>query len=1036
MRVLFFLLFLLFPLLLNASDLPWENWKNLKNLARLNSETQSLLRSSYCPYNCRFDRTSSGDTRFFRVENGEAVIFEELNPGAITRIWMTTGAGGVSQDLDPNIHIKFYFDDSDVAQIEMPLPDLFNGLVLPFIYPLAANRAISSGGNFSYVPIGYSKNCKITLTNALDSKLWFQFNYQRMPLGTDINTFSLVSDYSELGSLLNSAGADVWSSYDSKVINNLLLQPGIEQNIYQQNTAGWVKSILLTIDESFYEDIKLLLYFDGELKSQLALSDFFALDLNKGVTTESLFVGKNNSDQIYSYFPMPFYQNASISLLLDESIINSVAVSYEVGVDIDQPNEDMGIFSTQLNNTCPSTPYIDTPLLNVSERGKWVGSFIELSSINTLSRDYLEGDERVFIDGDIHPTLFGTGTEDIFNGGFYFDQGSFSLPLNGSPYFLTPNPQKSITSAYRFMLTDPIEFQSSLYAGMENGAFGDRDLCAKVVSYYYSKPDSNFEIIDSLDLSSNASRKNHAYQSPENSYCDSLTATYLDEPPTVDSAKVCYRDKLVSSFTLLNPTHWNQLRLKRLIDNHYPNQGADVYVNNVYSGSFSNIPEKPEAYVVATPDRRWQQESLDLGKAFGDELNIVIVPKYSDLPSAIFNEAKYELLAKPRQSIFVDTLEDDPNKNICSEVANDCSLRGAINVVQDNGSIEFIVSGDIVQAQGVYFIDKNINLIGNDNIVLKTSTEGRHFYVSGAELSLTNLSLFGDLDLPIDNGGIIVASGELTLNKVTLSNNKGDFGSHIYSANSNITINHSYLQNGVTTNKASAIFTYLGDLKIYNSIIQGNSTLSNGDVIHIDGKFEMSHSSIVNNQSLEGNIFLLNKEAKIENSTLSNNHSPMGSLLKLNSIDSSLTLKSSTLTKNIALYPGLNLQQGTLELTHSVIAENESSENHSDCEYSSGMFTSKGYNFFGATETCTPYLIITDQNGSIKSPLEPKLGELSLQNGLYVHSIQAESPLIDAGVIYQLDIESLCTSVDQVQQVRYAEGSQEGQFMINYMMKF
>jgi len=37
--------------------------------------------------------------------------------------------------------------------------------------------------------------------------------------------------------------------------------------------------------------------------------------------------------------------------------------------------------------------------------------------------DYLEGDERVFVDGQQSPVIYGTGTEDFYESGWYFRGG-------------------------------------------------------------------------------------------------------------------------------------------------------------------------------------------------------------------------------------------------------------------------------------------------------------------------------------------------------------------------------------------------------------------------------------------------------------------------------------------------------------------------------------------------------------------------------------------------------------------------------------
>ncbi len=77
--------------------LPWEIWRDLGEIARLRLDHQVVMRSSRCPDGCAYDRHSDGDSRFIRTIGDEGVIFESEGAGAITRIWMTQGDGGISQ---------------------------------------------------------------------------------------------------------------------------------------------------------------------------------------------------------------------------------------------------------------------------------------------------------------------------------------------------------------------------------------------------------------------------------------------------------------------------------------------------------------------------------------------------------------------------------------------------------------------------------------------------------------------------------------------------------------------------------------------------------------------------------------------------------------------------------------------------------------------------------------------------------------------------------------------------------------------------
>ena len=75
---------------------PWEVWNDPRDLPRLTAGDQVLLRSSRCPWGCRFDRHSAGDSRFIRLDGDEGVIFEDVGPGAVVRLWMTMGSGVLS----------------------------------------------------------------------------------------------------------------------------------------------------------------------------------------------------------------------------------------------------------------------------------------------------------------------------------------------------------------------------------------------------------------------------------------------------------------------------------------------------------------------------------------------------------------------------------------------------------------------------------------------------------------------------------------------------------------------------------------------------------------------------------------------------------------------------------------------------------------------------------------------------------------------------------------------------------------------------
>jgi hypothetical protein len=92
-------------------------------------------------------------------------------------------------------------------------------------------------------------------------------------------------------------------------------------------------------------------------------------------------------------------------------------------------------------------------------------------------RGYLEGDEMIRTDQMRYPYQLGTGTEDYFNGGWYF-LGAHSNPMSGQPRFVVNNPEDDWSHAdfahslYRDHVADPIVGRSGMRFGFEAGETG------------------------------------------------------------------------------------------------------------------------------------------------------------------------------------------------------------------------------------------------------------------------------------------------------------------------------------------------------------------------------------------------------------------------------------------------------------------------------------------------------------------------------------------------------------------------------------
>jgi hypothetical protein len=99
---------------------------------------------------------------------------------------------------------------------------------------------------------------------------------------------------------------------------------------------------------------------------------------------------------------------------------------------------------------------------------------------------FLEGDERLEIDGRV--TALGTGTDNYFNGGFYFKDGLYDSPFSALSQLAVDEDQgtSEATMMRWTILSEELNFQDQLALSFEFGA--DRPATVRdyaAVSFYY-----------------------------------------------------------------------------------------------------------------------------------------------------------------------------------------------------------------------------------------------------------------------------------------------------------------------------------------------------------------------------------------------------------------------------------------------------------------------------------------------------------------------------------------------------------------------
>lgn len=643
---------------LRATASPSETWNDIRNVALVGGDYGSYLASSYCLDGCRYDRSSidpgKGGQRFIRIEptpdGDQAVIFEQPGAGAVTRIWMTTGEG-VSQPLPSNVRIHIYFDGAATPTIDEPLDRFFAAQTRTarFMAPLESDRLASSGGNVSYLPLPYRNGIKIALLNGADLRLWYQLNYTQVADASSVVTYTTPTAFNDLRWLLGRPFFEDWltvmhwpitrgrtanlrlAPYDAVVGTVTAAQP---LSLMRRDGAGWIASTQIQLDRSRWHDVSIAFMFDGETTVDMPLDEFFAADALDAGNPRGLFNGVDANDAFYSTIPMPFRSSAEVTLKLrDGADPSPLTVRSVFKIDPTMPPVNAGIFHTQVRASCPTTPAQtgDQVILEDQGAGRMIGLALWMTTDGVQSGGYyMEGDERLYIDGSIQPLWYGTGVEDMFNGGFYFDQGEYIAPLSGAT-LRHPGTTDDATSMYRWFLTDAPTWRKSIVFKLENGPVGTDPLCLRSVAYYFAQPTPAQNVIASLDVGDASSVTAAHYQPSFDAQCAPQTARFGDEPPTERTATVCTGHDS-SRFAFPAPHSGRFFRLRRTFDAGVAGQAAELWVNGAKIGAWSDVQ--------ANPTRRWSQLDVDFELAQpASELSFEIRP----LTGRTMTDSAYQL---------------------------------------------------------------------------------------------------------------------------------------------------------------------------------------------------------------------------------------------------------------------------------------------------------------------------------------------------------------------------------------------------------
>lgn len=457
------------------------------------------------------------------------VLLDEQRPGCLTRMFFT--AGSPVGDISGLGHIQLLFDGEQEPRLDVPAADFFAGRLPGFPQPLVGDANSSSGGFYSMVPFCYRQGLTVRITQMPTDRdgerLWYQLTAVAFPHGTPVSTYQpgrLGTD--DAAAALKAAGAPPAGPGN---VTNQVVSPGDTFEVFSAAGAGSLRHLHFTV-APFTEDtlgqLELAVTVDGAANPQVAvpLDVLFGDGLGVRPLRSVAFGMDPAAGTGYFALPIPFVDGVT-------AVIRSrtaAAVRAQAWAGDRLPGA--GILHA-IPHTERSQRGLDATVLAAAGSGRLAALVLDLvgppgSNAGPI-QFMLEGDERVYVDGSPSPSVHGTGTEDMFNGGFYYNRGPFTLPTHGAGAFLFRDGNRAARSQYRVFGDDGVRWEDGLRFKIEHGG-GDEndDQLSTSTPFWYAAP-AGLLLTDSIEPANPASRKAHRMHGSMQSR--SLTAYYEGE---------------------------------------------------------------------------------------------------------------------------------------------------------------------------------------------------------------------------------------------------------------------------------------------------------------------------------------------------------------------------------------------------------------------------------------------------------------------------------------------------------------------------
>jgi hypothetical protein len=451
-------------------------------------------------------------TQFIREEENdgrhEYVMFEAEGPGAVVRWWMTFGNADALES-----YIRVYIDGDPAPVLEGRAPDLVGGGILapePLSVSVSPTTELQARGYNLYLPLPFAKSCKITLENEAviitperhTPSIYYNICTRLYEKGTRVVSLKkemLLSDTLAIGECASVLFPDKVDEKENEMIkfSSGKVAPGTSSSIRLNEKGKAVSRFSVRFEAgdtaAALRNTMIRMSFDSRQTVNVPAGNFFGTGYSIN-PYRTYYSNVDSSGLMTISRLMPFRDSCIIEIMNGTG--DSIAIFAEVRTmpytwDSSSMhfgaswNEYRDIETAGATSTGGTGNHFDISFVSLQGKGVYAGDGVVV--INTADAWWGEGDEKIFVDGEVFPSSIGTGTEDYFGYAWCrpepFSHPFISQPLGAGNY----HPGMSVNMRYRNL--DAIPYNKSIKSNIELWHWVKTTIDYGLVSYYYRLPE-------------------------------------------------------------------------------------------------------------------------------------------------------------------------------------------------------------------------------------------------------------------------------------------------------------------------------------------------------------------------------------------------------------------------------------------------------------------------------------------------------------------------------------------------------------------